>query len=109
MASTCGKLEARISIPSGGWAFAITDDVVSSQTVTIPNETFYHSSEDSLANDLAASIAAYINAVASDTWTVTISAGEGGTGKYTISADGATCEITWTDTELRDLLGKRGS
>jgi len=39
------------------------------------------------------------------TWTFAIQAFEGQLGKYTISNNGGTNDATFTDTELRDLLG----
>jgi hypothetical protein len=45
----------------------------------------------------------------SETWTVTIDATDGGTGKVTISCTGATCSATWNSTDLRDALGFTGN
>lgn len=103
--ATNGKLEARITVPAGGWDAACTDALGGPTTVTIPAGTYYHSSDGSNANTLPEAFATAANAVMGQTWTATISAGEGGTGKYTLGCDGATCTITWVDTELRDLMG----
>ncbi len=99
-----GKLEAQITIPSGGWSMDIEDDI-NTQTVTVPAGTYYHSSVGSGTRSFADELEYQGNLVLSDTLTVSISSGEGGTGKYTISLDGGTNEITWTNTDLRDLMG----
>lgn len=104
-----GKIEARITVPTGGWDMALTDASGGPTTCTLPAGEYYHSSVGSLSDDLAAAIAAAANAVMTQTWTCTISAGASGTGKYTIGCDGATCTVTFTDTELRDLLGYTGN
>ena len=112
MAITNGKVEGLITIPTGGvQALTCEDDNSTAAAITITAGTYYWSSADGGANDFAAQVAADINADAdlTDTWTVTISAGEGGTGKCTIAADGATCEVTWQDTDVRDAMGFTGS
>lgn len=100
-----GKLEARINVPSTGYACSITDDGVSSQNATVADGYYYLSSGDTYSNGFIAAFEAALNSSGSDTWTVTIDAIEDGTGRVTIGNDGATCEVTWTNTVLRDLLG----
>lgn len=102
-----GKLEARITIPTGGWAVDLTDQDAGPTTVTIPAGTYYHSTADSTANDLVAEFASQANAAMGQTWTVTIAAGESGTGKVTIGCTGTTCTINFTTGEiaLSELLG----
>lgn len=104
-----GKLEAQITVPSGGWDLALTDALAGPTTATIPAGTYYHSSAGSTANDFAAEVAVQANAVMGQTWTCTVAAGESGTGKYTIGCDGATCTVTFTDTDARDLMGFTGN
>jgi hypothetical protein len=105
-----GKWEARVVIPSGGWTITVTDsggtatDVVSLAAA----ETYYHSSTGTEANDLPAEIQAQLNAsgTLNGTYAVTVSAGEGGTGKYTLSAT-ETFTVSWpaASLDLRNLLG----
>jgi len=100
-----GKIEARITVPTGGWDMACTDASGGPTTVTLPAGTYYHSSDGSNANTLGEALTTAANAVMTQTWTISIAAGEEASGKYTITCDGATCTVTFTDTELRDLLG----
>lgn len=110
-----GKLEALITIPSGGWQFRI-DEIGggdANATMTIPAASYYHSVAGSGSNDLAAEIQAQIAASALNaSYTVTVSAGESGTGKYRFVATGGGVSLfifTWTNTEIRDLVGFSGS
>jgi hypothetical protein len=105
MAQTMGKVEARITVPSGGWATLVTDTVGGPIAVTVPAGTYYHSSAGSGANDLCAEFAAQLNAAALDTYTVVPSFSEGGTGKVTITAASGNTAITWTSHYFRDALG----
>ncbi len=92
-----GKLEARITVPTGGW-----DTTVGGVTKTIPAGTYYLSSPGSGARDLLDEVAFQFGASS-----VAGSFGENGTGLVTIQFSGATA-ITWIDTDLRDLLGFTG-
>lgn len=106
-----GKLEARITVPTGGWAFAITEVPANNVTITAPAGTYYHSTADSGTRGLLAEIQFYLDfytaaAALDGDYTVALGAGENGTGKYTITATGITSfSIAWTDSELQDLLG----
>lgn len=110
-----GKLEARITVPTGGWDFTITETGGggASAAITVPAFTYYHSSDGSNSNTLPEAIKTQLDASSLNaTYTVSIAAGESGTGKYTISATGGSVTsfaFTWTDTEIRDLLGFSGS
>lgn len=106
---TNGKLEARITVPTGGWTITLTDASGGPTAVVLPAGTYYHSSDGSNANTLPEALATAANALMGQTWTFSVAAGEGGTGKYTISCTGATCTVTFTDTEIRDLLGFTGN
>jgi len=44
-----------------------------------------------------------------EAWTVTPSDAEGGAGKLAIACSGATCTVTWNDTDIRDLCGFTGN
>lgn len=108
-----GKLEGRITIPSGNWTFDIdeTGGGAASATITLTAaKEYYHSSAGNDSVDLVAKIKALLDASALNaTYTVSLPAGEAGAAaQYTISASGGgvtAFEITWTDTDLRDLLG----
>jgi hypothetical protein len=103
-----GKLEARITVPTGGWSMALTDALGGPTTCTIAAGTYYHSSDGSLSITLPEQIALAANTVMGETWTCTVAAGESASGKYTLGCSGATCTVTFTDSELRDLLGFTG-
>lgn len=113
MASTNGKLEAQITIPAGGWDIAVveTGGGGASDTVTIPAGTYYWSSPNSV--EFHTVIEGYFNsATLNAAYSCSISAGENGTGKVTITASGGSVTavaLTWTDTELRDLCGFTGN
>ena len=96
--ATKGKLEARITVPTGGY-----DATVGGVTKTIPAGTYYMSSPGSGARSFLAEVAFQFGASS-----VAASLGENGTGLCTIQFAGATA-ITWIDTELRDLLGFTGN
>lgn len=110
-----GKIETRVTIPAGGWDFEITETGggAASASLSVPAGEYYHSSPGSAAAGLVATVQALIDASALNaTYTVAIAAGEGGTGRYTISCTGGSVtsfDFTWDDTELRDLLGYTGS
>jgi len=105
MALTNGKLEGRITVPTGGWAID-ADDSGAPFVATVPAGDYYLSSADSGGNDFLAELAAQLNASGTDTWTVTGSFGEGGTGKVTIDCS-ATYSITWDadSADAKALLG----
>lgn len=110
-----GKLEARITVPTGGWSFTVTETGGggASAAITVPAFTYYHSSVGSNSTDLPAEIKSQFDASALNaTYTVSIAAGENATGKYTISCTGGSVTsfaFTWTDTEIRNLLGFDGT
>ncbi len=97
--SYMGKLEGRIKIPTGGW-----DTTVGAGTATIAAGTYYISSADSTSEDFLAALETVFAAAASTTCSITISAGENGTGIVTITF-GSAKAISWVDVEVRDLLG----
>ena len=92
--ATFGKLEYRITVPTGGW-----DTTVGGVTKTIPAGTYFLSSADSGSRSLLAEVAFQFGATS-----VAGSLSENGTGLVTIQFAGSTA-ITWVDTELRDILG----
>jgi hypothetical protein len=109
MAVTAGKWEGEITVPSGGWTIHCTDDGGGPTAVVITAGTYYLSSAGSIARDFIAELAFQMNAAMAETWTVSIGAGEGGTGKVTISCTGPTCTVTFTETKVRDILGWTGN
>ncbi len=92
--ATYGKLEYRITVPTGGW-----DTTVGGVTKTIPAGTYYISSPGSGARSFLDEVTFQFGASS-----VSGSLGEGGTGLITIQFAGATV-IAWVDTEVRDILG----
>lgn len=101
------KWEGRIEVPSGGWDVSVTDGT-STETVTVTAGQYYWSSAGNGANDFAAQLAADINTAMTETFTVSISAGVGGTGKVTIAVGSGTFDITWDSGDaltLRNLCG----
>ena len=108
--STLGKLEGRVTIPTAGRDVDVVETGGNTFTATIPAGDYYLSSADSEANDLIAEIEAQLeDGSAGGDYTVSIAAGEAGTGKVTITHDGggsiSAVALTWTDSDLRDLLG----
>lgn len=105
------KFEALIVVPAGGWEFDLEEGVpFVNYTITIPAGDYYIS-------ELIAEIEDQMNdsggAGASDAYHVTIDDNsDTSTGKVTISIDASVIdsfEITWTDTDLRDVLGFTGA
>lgn len=104
-----GKWEHALVVPTDGWDISVTDSG-GADTITVPAGTYYWSSVGDGSNDLAAELQSQLNAsgTLSGTYTVTISAGVGGTGKTTIACD-ESFTATWDDTELRNLFGFDGN
>lgn len=106
MASTRAQIEAQITVPAGGWSFEATDDLGGPTTVTLPAGTYYHSSAGSNANTLQEALDTATNAVMGRTWNWQFNSGDVSyAGTYYLTATGSSHVVTWTDNELRDLLG----
>lgn len=103
MAVTNGRLEAQVTVPTGGWDLQCTDAGGGPTTVTLPAGNYYIGGERA-DNGLVKSLEYEINIVMGAAWTVDIDDGEGGTGLVTIGCSGATCTVSWTDTDLANLL-----
>lgn len=106
------KAEGAIVVPTGGWAMSLTDALGGPTTVTLPAATYYHSSADSTGTytSLEDALTTLTNAAMGRTWTWNINTSSPGTGMYDVVASGGgNISITWTDTELRDLLGWTGN
>jgi len=110
MPPTRGRLEGRITIPTGGWTGTIDDsNVAGAAAFSVAAGTYYLSSAGGAGFSLIAALETALNtATPTDTITVALSAGEAGTGKVTITSTG-TAAIVWTSTALRDVLGFVGN
>lgn len=100
--STAGRLEAFIDVPSGV-SIAVTNSS-GAHVVNLTADTY-------TVSELIAHLLACLTAQAAPSagaWTVTLSTGASGTGRVTINCTG-TWSITWTSTDLRDLLGFTGN
>lgn len=101
MSATGGRLEARISVPAGGWDVSINGGG-GAVTANIPVGDYFFS------EFLVAVADAFDTADPTGGWTVSANIGETGNGLVTINS-GGTSSITWTDTEVRDILGFAGN
>lgn len=103
---TRGRLEAQITIPTGGWSVSvdITGIAGTPFVVTVAAGTYY-------PTDLLSTFKTQLDAAdgTDGTFTVSGSFGESGTGLVTISHTVETFTITWTSTDLRDVLGFTGT
>ena len=91
-----GRLEALIYIASN-WQATFTDSV-GATVVTVAAGNWY-----------ILDLIAEINADLPRNWLVTISDGETGTGRVTITTTDTPWSVTWTSTDMRDLLGFTGN
>ncbi len=107
--ATRGRLESRVTVPTGGYTGTINDSGAGAATAwTLAAGEYFLSSAATTGSSLVAAFSAALNlAATTDTITVTLSAGEAGTGKVTIASTG-TAAIVFTSTALRDLLGFSG-
>jgi hypothetical protein len=107
MPATCGRLEAAVVIPTGGWAVAANDGVA--YGATVPAGT-YSGPTAVLAALVSALNTAAGGAGSARTWTGAIASGEQGTGKATLTISaGANATLNWTQTAQRDLYGFTGN
>lgn len=97
--ATRGRLEGLVTVPTGGWS-----GTVGGAAWTLAAGPYFLSSAATTGSSLIAALQAAIDGATAATVTVTLSAGEAGTGKVTITSSSATT-IAWTATDLRDLLG----
>lgn len=106
-----GKLEARITIPTGNLTMDFVHSIEGSKTITLTAaNTYYWSSAGNDSVDLAAKLAALLNAAFTAAWTVTLSAAEGTStpGRLTIAVDSGTFTTANTAAALQTLLGMTG-
>jgi hypothetical protein len=109
MAPTRGRLEGRITVPTGGWTLTVNDSGAGGGvTATMPAGTYFWSSPDFVGGGTQSFVAAFVDALnlaaPTDTLAATLDAGELGTGTFTLTSSGTTT-VTWLSTDLRDLLG----
>lgn len=95
-----GRVETRVVVPTGGWDVTYNEGG-GPVTVTIPAGSYW-------ASDMPTQLQSAIENVSINAWDCTIANGESGTGLVTIDVPG-TASITWTDTDLRDVLGFTGN
>ena len=110
-----GRWESRITIPTGDWTASLTESGGGgAQTITLTAaNTYYWSSAGNDTVDLPARLAALLDAASvaagnSNTYTVTVSAGELGTGKLSLSVSAGTFTLTSIDDDLEELMGLGG-
>jgi hypothetical protein len=96
-----GRLDAQITVPTGGWTFSLTVTTIGGPTTGTVAAGTYHLSDFLTAVDTA------LEAVfgGDGAWTVTCSDGESGTGLVTITHATQTFTLSWSSTNLRDALG----
>ena len=104
MTAYSGRLEARITVPVGGWAVSVsTSAPAGPATATIAAGSYY-------VSDLLTAFATALNAAVGGAWSITQTTIEGtATVKTTIALAINTYSITWTSTDLRDVLGYTGN
>lgn len=100
-----GRVEARITVPTGGWSVALTITAIGGPyTVTIAAGSYF-------PTDLLTTFKTQLDAAsgADGVFTVAGSWGEAGAGLVTISHTIETFSLVWTSTDLRDVLGFAGN
>lgn len=99
-----GRLEAYLTTDAA-WSVTVETTTIASTPVSV-----MASGASDYTRGIAGALEDALNAVdVSVTWTVTPSFGEAGTGLVTIDCDEASWSITWTSTNLRDVLGFAGN
>lgn len=101
-----GKWESKITIPTGGYSFSLTDGSGGPYSINLSvDATYYHSSAGNDSESMVAKLKSRMEAFSGQTYTVSLTATASGSGVYTIAVDSGTFSITWSSTALRDLLG----
>lgn len=96
MAPTRGRLEGRITVPTGGW-----DTTVGAGTATVAAGTYYPTT-------FLTEVASKFATASGTTCTATCGSGENGTGLVTLTF-GSAIALSWVDTQVRDILGYTGN
>lgn len=97
-----GRIEARVTIPTGGAAVSYTDSAGGPLTATVPAGNY--TGPTAVLAELVTQIQGLTGAVGAN-FTASLSAGESGTGLVTMDTSDEPWSLTWTSTNLRDLLG----
>lgn len=103
---TRGRLEAQITVPTGGWTGSLTVTAIGGPTAfTIAAAGTYY------PTDFLSTFQTNLDAVfgGDGAFTVSGSFGESGTGLVTISHAVETFTLSWTSTNARDLMGFTGN
>jgi hypothetical protein len=95
-----GRLEALIT-NSVNWTGSVNDGG-GADTFTVTAGSRY-------PTDFLAALETALEAATGSGWTVTWSDGEAGTGIVTIAINSGSASVTWTSTDMRDLLGYTGN
>lgn len=106
MATKQGRVEAKITVPSGGWSFTMSiTGLVGTSARTITAGAYWP--DELLAAFDAQLEAGEVALGGSSGFTSSISLGESGTGLSTVEYDGGVnfAVSAWTSTDLRDALG----
>jgi hypothetical protein len=96
-----GRVEALITIPTGGLSISATNSVGGPSTVTVAAGSYYWTSNFYISS-LITTLQTQLNASRPSGWTVTFDAT---TGLVTINCSSTPWSITWTSSDLRNLLG----
>ena len=100
-----GRVEARITVPTGGWSVSLTITAIGGPyPVTV-------AAGNCFPTDLLSSFQTQLDAATGGDGAFTVSAswGESGTGFVTIAHATQTFTLAWTSTDLRDVLGFTGT
>lgn len=107
-----GRIEALMTIPTGGATMSVTNTGGGPTTVTIPAGSYYLTAAGGVTG-LLATVKAQLDATrppASGSWTVALSTGASGTLRITITCTGS-WDIEWTGAQgpnLGEILGWEG-
>jgi hypothetical protein len=103
---TRGRLEARITVPAGGWLASLTVTAIGG-----PTSFTAAAAGNYFPSDLLTTFQTNLDAVfgGDGAFTVSASWGETGTGLVTIAHATQTYSLTWTSTAMRDVLGFAGN
>lgn len=99
MSAKCGRLEGHITVPTGGWEADFVNGA-GTVTVTIPADRYTPSE---LVTEINTQIDGH------EDMAISISNGEQGTGRVTITNSGGDYSVTWTDADMGTALGFAGN